>query len=155
MAALATNKRASFDYDILETYQAGLVLLGGEVKSVKKGDLSLQGAYITWRTNKGKSLPEPYLVNAYIAPYKPSGKFLNYTPERERKLLLNKAELKHLIGKKQTPGLTLIPLKIYTKLGFIKLELALAKGKKKFDKREDIKKKDIEKRLRTLTKKAR
>lgn len=143
------NKRAVFDYEILEKYEAGLVLLGHEVKSIKTGHLSLKGAFVTLKQNKNLELPELYLINAHIPIYQQAGKIKNHDPYRSRKLLLKKSEIKKLIGKKQEQGLTLVPLKVYTKNSFIKLEFGLGKGRKKFDKRELIKKRDIEKSIRT------
>jgi SsrA-binding protein len=151
MPILAKNKRANFDYHLLEKYEAGLVLFGQEVKSAKAGQANLSGSYIIWK--KEKKEPELYLIKAQISPYRLAGKLLDYNPQRDRKLLLTKKELNQLIGKTQTAGLTLIPVKMYTKRGLIKLELALAKGKKKYDKREDLKKKELDRQTRTLTKK--
>ncbi len=151
MKILALNKKASFDYQILETYETGIVLFGYEVKSLRNGQANLKGAYITFKENN-KNRPEAFLVNAYIPLYKPAGKREEYNPERPRKILLKKKELDRLVGKKQEKGLTVIPIKLYTKSSFIKLEIAVVKGKKAFDKREDSKKKDIEKHIRTLTK---
>ena len=155
MPVLAVNKRATFDYEVLEKAEAGLVLVGHEVKSVKSGHISLKGSYITLKQNKKNRLPEAYLVKAHISKYQKAGKLDSYDPERPRKLLLHKKEIEYLIGKKNEQGLTLIPLQIYTKHSFVKLEFAVCRGKTKSDKREDIKKKDIEKRLRTLTKRQR
>jgi len=152
MPVLAVNKRANFDYDIKETYEAGLVLLGHEVKSVKTGHVSLKGGYVTFKKHAGKNLPEAYLTNAHIPLYKHAGKISNYEPTRPRKLLLKKKEITYLIGKKDEQGLTLVPLKIYTKRSFVKLEFGVGKGRKKFDKREVIKKREFEKQARTLTK---
>ncbi len=151
MPTLAKNKRASFDYELIEKYEAGLMLLGHEVKSAKDGQINLSGSYVSWKKQKDKN--ELFLVKAQISPYKFAGKLEDYNPKRDRKLLLNKKEINYLLGKTQQAGLTLIPVKIYTKRGLIKLEFALAKGKKKFDKREDIKRKEIERQTRTLTKK--
>lgn len=150
MPTLAINKKANFDYELLEKYEAGLVLFGYEVKSVRAGQVSLKGSYISPRTKNGKT--ELYLLGCQIAPYKQAGALTDYNQHRERKLLLNKAEISRLIGKKQEEGLTLVPLKIYTNHSFLKLEFAVAKGKKKYDKREAIKKRDVERNLRSLTK---
>jgi SsrA-binding protein len=152
MAVLAFNKRANYDYEILEKYEAGLVLLGHEVKSVKTGHISLKGSFVTIKNIKGKKLPELYLVNAHIPLYKYAGTVKDYDPYRSRKLLLKKNEIKHLIGKKQEQGLTLVPIKIYTKREFVKLEFGIGRGKKKYDKREAIKKRDVDRKIRTLTK---
>ncbi|NLZ74572.1 SsrA-binding protein SmpB [Candidatus Falkowbacteria bacterium] len=150
MPQLAINKRAKFDYEIQEKYEAGLVLFGHEVKAARAGQISLKGSYISVRTKNGR--PELYLINCQISPYKNAGLMLHYDQYRERKLLLKKKEINYLLGKKLAEGLTLIPLKIYTNHSFLKLEFAVAKGKKKYDKRETIKKRDVERRLRTLTK---
>jgi len=152
MSVLAINKRANYDYDIREKYEAGLVLLGHEVKSVKTGHISLKGSFVAVKKVKGKNLPELLLVNAHIPPYKRAGAIKGYDPYRPRKLLLKKSELRRLIGKKQEQGLTLVPVKIYTKRSFIKLEVGIGRGKKKIDKREAIKKREIDRKIRILTK---
>jgi SsrA-binding protein len=143
---LAENKRAYYDYQILESYEAGLVLRGYEVKAIKTGHISLKGSYVVIKDN------EAYLINTFIPPYQPANTPDNYNPERSRKLLLNKAEIKSLIGKSKQKGLTLVPLRIYTKHGKIKLEFGVGKGKREIDKRELIKKREaereIEKKLR-------
>ena len=147
MTTLAYNKRANFDYQISDKYEAGLVLTGQEVKSVRAGQASLQGAYVTLHQN------DLYLINANVPAYKMAGPLPNYDPTRSRKLLLNKKEIHHLTVKLQQIGLTLIPLSLYTKHKKIKLELALAKGKKKFDKRRTIKereeKRNVQRALKT------
>lgn len=150
MSILAINKKAKFNYELLDTYEAGLVLYGHEVKAARAKQISLKGSYVSIRSNNAKT--ELYLINCQISPYKLAGKLPDYNPLRERKLLLNRLEINHLIGKKSEQGLTLIPLKIYTKHSFIKLEFAIARGKKKYDKREAIKKRDIDRKLRTLIK---
>ncbi len=146
MPILAINKRASFDYKILEKYEAGLVLTGPEVKSIKTGHISLKESFVTLKKN------ELYLTNAYIAPYKFSGKINNYEPTQPRKLLLKKNEIKTLIGKVKTKGLTLVPLRVYTKKRLIKLEFAVAQGKKEYDKRENIKKKESQRKKNRILK---
>jgi SsrA-binding protein len=152
MPALAQNKKAIFDYEILDKYEAGLVLHGHEVKAVKAGQASLKGSFISVRSKSKQA--ELYLINCQISPYKQAGHLPAYNQRRERKLLLKRQEIAHLLGKKQVEGLTLIPLKIYTKHSFLKLEFAIARGKKKYDKRETIKKREVDRRLRSLTKKA-
>jgi SsrA-binding protein len=152
MPTLAYNKRVNLDYNITEKFDAGLVLFGHEVKSVKTGHISLKGSYVTIKKTK-KQLPELYLINAHISLYKKASAIKNYDPTRPRKLLLHKNEIKHLIGKKQEQGLTLVPVKIYTKHSLIKLEFGIGKGKKKVDKREMIKKRELDRKIRTLTKK--
>jgi len=151
MPTLAYNKRAKFDYEILDIYEAGLVLHGYEVKSIKTGHISLKGAYVALKQTS-KNLPELYLINTFVPLYKKASSIENYNPERSRKLLLKKNEIKHLIGKNQEQGLTLVPIKIYTKRSLIKLEFGIGKGKKKIDKRESIKKREMDRKIRTLAK---
>jgi len=143
MRIFAENKKAYFDYNILEKFEAGMVLTGQEVKSIKSGRINLAGSYVVL---KGE---EPYLLGAKIPAYQPKNAPADYNPERSRKLLLNKTEIKHLIGKVKERGLTLMPLKVYTKNAKIKLEFGVAKGRKKVDKRELIKKREIEREIRT------
>ena len=154
MTVLAFNKRANFDYEILEKYEAGLMLLGYEVKSVKTGHINLKGSFVTIKNVKGKVLPEFYLINAHIPLYKYAGTIKDYDPYRSRKLLLKKSEIKRLIGKKKERGLTLVPIKIYTKHSFVKLEFGLGRGKRKVDKREAIKKREVDRKIRTLIKRS-
>ncbi len=153
MPTLAVNKKANFDYEISDKFEAGLVLLGHEVKSIKTKHISLKGAFVTIKqsTTKGK-LPELFLINAHIPLYKKASTVENHDPERSRKLLLHKKQIEKLIGKKKEQGLTLVPIKVYTKRGLIKLEFGIGRGKKKYDKREDLKKKDVDRKIRTLTK---
>lgn len=151
MPTLAYNKRANFDYIITDKYEAGVVLFGHEVKSVKTGHINLKGSYVTLKQTKN-ALPEIYLINAHIPKYEKASTVEDYDPYRSRKLLLKKSEIKKLIGKKQAEGLTLVPIKIYTKQNLLKLEFGLGKGKKKVDKRETIKKRDTDRKIRTLTK---
>lgn len=140
--ALAENKKAYFDYNILETYEAGIVLFGHEVKSIRKGKINLAGTHVIVRDN------EVWLINADIPPYQPQNTPLDYDPKRSRRLLLNKAEISSLIGKTQEKGLTLLPLKVYIKRRKIKVEIGLAKSKKKGDKREALKKKEDKREMR-------
>lgn len=137
MKALATNKRARLDYQVLDTLEAGLVLIGTEVKSIKAGNMSLRSSFVTIHGN------EAYLINATVPPWQVKNAPADYDPTRSRKLLLKKSELKQLIGSKQSKGLTIIPLRVYTKGPRIKLELALARGKHKRDKRQAKKERDI------------
>ena len=146
MPTLAINKRARYDYEITDTYEAGIVLYGYEVKSIKTGQISLKGAFVTIKQG------ELFLTNSHVPLYKKASTITDYDPDRPRKLLVKSAEIKRLIGKKQEQGLTFVPLKLYTKRSLIKLKFALAKGKKKHDKREAIKKRDIDKKIRSLTK---
>ena len=146
MPTLAINKRARYDYEILDTFEAGLVLYGYEVKSIKTGQISLKGAFVTIKQG------ELFLTNSHVPLYKKASTITDYDPDRPLKLLVKSAEIKRLLGKKQEQGLTFVPLKLYTKRSMIKLKFALARGKKKHDKREAIKKQDIDKKIRTLTK---
>lgn len=147
MPTLAKNKRAFFDYEILETYEAGLMLTGGEVKSARSGSISLRGAFVTLRgqTRLQRELPELFLTNATISAYQNQDK--THEPQRPRKLLLRKKEIASLVGKRQARGLTLVPLSVYTKGRHIKLEFGLGKGKKKLDKRETIKKRETDREI--------
>lgn len=142
MRILAENRKAYFNYQILEKFEAGLSLLGQEVKSIKTRGVNLAGNYIVPKNE------EFFWVGANIPPYQPKNAPLDYEPERSRKLLLRRSEIKYLIGKSKQKGLTLIPLRLYTKNGKIKLEFALAKGRKKFDKRELIRKREIEREMK-------
>jgi len=138
MTVLTVNQKARFDYEILETYEAGIALFGFEVKSVQNGGANLAGSFVTIRGG------EAWLLNAAIAPYQSRNTPAGYDPVRSRRLLLHKSELNELIGKTAQKGLTLVPLRVYTKGPRIKLEFALARRRKKYDKREMIKKRDIE-----------
>lgn len=145
MRALAENRRARFDYDILETIEAGMVLTGQEVKSVKLGRMSLTGSFGTVHENA------VWLTGASIPPYQPKNAPPNYDPERSRKLLLHRDEIAKLIGKMRERGLTLVPLKVYSSHGRIKVELGIARGKKQHDKRETIRRREAERDIdRTL-----
>lgn len=134
---VSTNKKARFEYFILETYEAGLVLKGTEIKSVRKGQISLQEAYV--RTNGS----EIWLIGAHIAPYEHASSN-QHDPKRDRKLLMHKKEIRKLWDEVRIKGMTIVPIRVYLKAGKAKLEIGLAKGKKQFDKREAIKEKDIE-----------
>ena len=135
------NKKAYFDYEVVEKYEAGLILSGQEVKSIRTGHMHLSGSYVMIKNT------EPTLVGAKIPAYQPGNAPANYNPEQPRKLLLNKKEIDYLAGKINERGFSLIPLKVFDKNGRIKLEFALAKGKKKFDKKEKIKKRDVEREI--------
>jgi len=139
---IATNKRAFFDYQILETYEAGIELKGYEVKSIKTGRINLAGSYAVLKNN------QVWLINADVPPYQPKNTPSDYDPKRSRRLLLRKTEIKGLIGQIQEKGLTLVPLKVYTKNRKIKIEIGLAKSRKKVDKRELIKKRESEKEIK-------
>lgn len=143
MKSLAFNKRAKFDYDIKDTFDAGLVLDGGEVKAVKEGNTSLAGSYVKI------SATDAVLTGAHIGPYKYAVQD-NYDPTHDRKLLLKKAELEQLIGKEK--GLTVVPLEIFvTNRGLVKVKIGIGRGRKKEDKREYIKTRDSERDARNST----
>lgn len=142
MKTIIENKKALFNYQILEKFKAGLVLSGQEVKSIKAGRINLRGSFVVL---KGE---EVFLIGTNVPPYQPKNVAKDYNPQRSRKLLLKKSEIKQLIGKSKQKGLTMIPLRVYTLRGKIKLEFGIAKGKKKFDKREKIKKREIEREIR-------
>lgn len=136
------NRRASFDYSFIEKYIAGIVLLGTEIKAIREGKAALVDSYCYFRNG------ELFVKNMNISEYT-EGNLYNHEPTRERKLLLNKQELAKLQKKLMDKGLTLIPIRLFTSdSGYAKLEIALAKGKKMFDKREDIKAKDIDRDLK-------
>jgi SsrA-binding protein len=142
MANYAENRKARFNYDFLEKYEAGIELLGVEVKSVRAGQMSLEGAFVIVRGG------EVFLVNANIPPFQPANTPPDYDPLRNRKLLLTKKEIAELAGSEKNKSLTIVPISVYNKNRKIKLEIALVKGKKKFDKRETIKKRDTDREIR-------
>lgn len=147
MKVVATNKNAHHNYEILETMEAGLSLTGSEVKSIREGRISLKESYADFQGN------ELFLIDCNISPYLAANVF-NHEPTRPRKLLLHRRELKRLAGKVQERGLTLIPTRVYLNdRGLVKIELALARGKKTFEKRETIKKRDVEREIRSELKK--
>lgn len=146
MPHIAKNERAIHDYQILERFEAGIVLSGAEVKAVRLGMVTLKGSFAHFRDS------ELYLDHMHISPYPPAGSRMPYDPRQPRKLLLKKKEIQRLIGKLQEKGLTVIPLGIYTKATRIKVELGLGRGKKQYEKREIIKKRDIEKQIRATLK---
>ncbi len=141
MQVYSENKKATFEYEILEKYEAGLVLQGQEVKSIKTGHINLAGSYVVIRGT------EPFLIGAKVPPYQPKNAPVDYNPEQERKLLLNKKEIDYLMGRVAERGFSLIPLKVYEQSGRIKLEFGLAKGKKKFNKKEAIKTRDLDRQI--------
>ena len=152
MPTYAINKRTNFDYEISEKYEAGIVLAGYEVKSIKTGHISLKEAFVTLKQKRGRGLPDAYLTNCHIPLYKHAGKMPDYEPTKPKKLLLKKAEIKQLIGKTKEKGLTLVPIKVYNKGSLIKLEFGIGRGKKKIDKRESIKKRETERKLQRMKK---
>ena len=133
---ITVNRKARHEYYIIQTYEAGIVLVGTEVKALRQGKANLVDSYAA--LNDG----EVWLYGAHISVYE-QGNINNHEPTRTRKLLLNKSEIKKLIGKVKEKGLTLIPLRLYFRNGKVKVELALAKGKKVYDKRESIAKRDM------------
>lgn len=138
---IAENRRAYFDYEILETYEAGIELLGFEVKSAKKGRLQLTGSFAIIRNDQA------FLLHATITPLQPKNVPPGHDPERTRRLLLHRAEIKELIGKSMRQGLTIVPLKVYSKKNRIKILLGIGRHKKKTDKRETLKKRDTEREI--------
>ncbi len=145
MANLATNKKASFHYEIMERFEAGIELLGLEVAAIKKNQISLDGSHVTVRGG------EAYLVSAKVTPLQPKNIPAGFDPDRNRKLLLTKKELAELAKIEGQKGLTLVPISMYNKGRKIKVEIAVARGKKQFDKRESLKKRDSEREMqRTL-----
>lgn len=148
MKIIQDNKEANFNYQFLETFEAGLVLTGPEVKSAKAGQISLKGSYVSIGPEG-----EAWLVNCHISAYQPArGQQADYDPERRRKLLLHKKEIDSLIGKSRQKGLTIVPTSVYTKKGLIKLGLALARGKSQRDKRETIKKREVQREIKNAYK---
>ena len=130
---ITDNRQARYLYEILETFEAGIQLTGTEVKSIRAGKVNLQDGYALLRDG------EILLINAHISPYNASGQYFNHEPRRTRKLLLHRQEIRKLIGKVEQQGLTLVPLKMYLKRGWVKVSIALGKGKKLHDKRESLK----------------
>jgi SsrA-binding protein len=146
MAVYTTNKKANMDYELLDRFEAGVELFGLEVKSVRKKQMKLEGARVLVRGG------EAYLLNAAIPPYQPSNTPKDYDPERPRRLLFNKKELLDLTSKESQKGLTIIPVFVYNKGRNIKIEVAIARKKKKTDKREDLKKRDAKRSIERVMK---
>jgi len=142
---LAQNKKARHDYTILETYEAGIVLTGTEIKSVRNGRINLKDGFARVRNG------EVWLENVHISPYEQGNQF-NVDPLRNRKLLLRKKEIGKLLGATQGSGITLVPLRVYLKHGFAKLLLGVAKGKHTYDKRETLKRRDQDRELQRVMK---
>lgn len=134
---VATNRKAGFEYFLLERYEAGISLHGTEIKSVRNGQMSLQDAYIQLDAHNA------FLINAHIAPYNPASRN-NHDPLRPRRLLLHKKEIRELYNQVRQKGVTVIPVKVYLKEGLAKVEIAVARGKKNYDKRESIARRDQE-----------
>lgn len=141
MSAYAENRKAKFDYEFLERFTAGLKLSGPEVKSIRAGKISLAGSYVSIRGG------EAFLLGAEIQPYQPKNQPADYDGTRAKKLLLATDEIQRLAKAEATKGLTIVPISVYNKGRFLKLDIAIARGKKEFDKREAIKKRDVERDL--------
>jgi SsrA-binding protein len=139
--SLATNKKARHDYDILETFEAGLVLTGAETKAMKAGSVNLKGAFVTLRNNAA------YVTNMHISRYTNAGGNDAPDPTRSRKLLLHKKEIAYLRAKREADRLTIVPLSAFISHNRVKLEIALARGKRKYEKRETIKKRDLDRAI--------
>ena len=143
---VSDNRQARYLYEILETYEAGIELKGTEVKSIRQGKVNLRDGYALIRNE------EVWLHNVHISPHETTNQVFNHDPRRTRKLLLHRQEIRKLIGKVEQKGLTLVPLKMYLKRGKVKVNIALGKGKKLHDKREDLKRKqtkrDVERALK-------
>ncbi|MDY7005962.1 MULTISPECIES: SsrA-binding protein SmpB [unclassified Okeania] len=143
---ISDNRQARFNYHIIETYEAGVALQGTEVKSIREGKVNLRDGYALIRNN------EAWLLNVHISPYQKAGEFFNHEPRRSRRLLLHKQEIRKLIGKVEQQGLTLVPLRMYFKRGWVKVDIALAQGKKLYDKRETIKQRDDKRTMQRVMK---
>lgn len=142
MANYAENRKARFNYEILEKYEAGIELFGIEVKSIRNGQMSLESAFVIIRGG------EAFLINANISPYQPNNVSKDYDPIRNKKLLMTKKEIVALTGSEKNKSLTIVPISVYNKGKKIKVEIALVKGKKKLDKRENIKKRETDREIR-------
>lgn len=138
---VSDNRQARYLYEILETYEAGIALAGTEVKSIRAGKVNLRDGYAFIRNG------EAWLSNVHISPYQAGGEYFNHEPRRVRKLLLHRREINKLIGQVEQQGLTLVPLKMYFKRGRVKVSIGLAKGKKLYDKRETIKRRQDEREI--------
>lgn len=141
MATYIDNRKAHFNYTVEETFEAGIELTGFEVKSIKKGQGSIASAFCVVRGG------EAYIVNLHIPPYQPNNTDPGYDPDMTRRLLLSKKEIKRLADKDSTKGLTLIPISLYSKGRYIKVSIAIARGKKVYDKRETIKKRESDREI--------
>jgi SsrA-binding protein len=134
---VANNRKASFEYFLLEKFEAGLVLQGSEIKSIRAGQMSIQEAYVDIPNGQ-----EAWLVEAHIAPYEQAGKYFNHEPKRRRRLLLHKKQIREMWNDIRIKGMTVVPTRVYLKDGRAKIEIAIAKGKKAYDKRATIAKRD-------------
>ena len=138
---VATNRKAHFEYFLLEHFEAGIALQGSEIKSVRAGQMSLQEAYVSIEMH------EAWLMNAHIAPYDPASRY-NHDPLRPRRLLLHRSEIREVWNAVRQKGVTIVPVKVYLKDGRAKLDIAIAKGKKLYDKRQEIAKRDAEREMK-------
>jgi SsrA-binding protein len=138
--AVATNRKARHEYDILETIEAGMSLQGSEIKSVRSGQINLKEGYVLIERNQA------WLINVHISPYDPASR-MNHDPLRKKRLLLHKKEIRKLQESQQLKGLSVVPLRVYLKGGFAKIELGVGRGLKKYDKRQKIAKKDAEREM--------
>lgn len=134
---IATNRKAGFEYTLIEKFEAGIELKGSEIKSIRAGQVSIQEAYVDVQNGQ-----QAWLVEAHIAPYEQSGKFFNHEPRRKRRLLLHKKQIRELWNNVRIKGMTIVPTRVYLKDGRAKVEIAIAKGKKAYDKRATIAKRD-------------
>lgn len=142
MPDLAQNRRASYDYEFLDTFEGGLKLTGPEVKSTKLGRMQLAGSFLQVRGG------ELWLKNSKIAAYAPAGDASKYVVDRDRKVLVHKKEINRFIGKTQADGLTLVPISVYVAHGLVKLKFALGRGKKQYEKRDKIKRREVAREIR-------
>ncbi len=143
---VSDNRQARFQYEILETYEAGIQLFGTEVKSIRAGKVNLKDGFALIRNG------EALLLNVHISPHHTTSQVFNHDPRRTRKLLLHRDEIRRLTGKIEQQGLTLVPLKIYLKRGWVKVDIALARGKKLHDKREDVRKRQDQREMQRALK---
>jgi SsrA-binding protein len=134
---IATNRKASFEYFLMEKFEAGIALQGSEIKSIRAGQVSIQEAYVDLPDGQ-----EAWLVESHIAPYEQAGQYFNHEPKRRRRLLLHKKQIRELWNNVRMKGMTVVPIRVYLKDGRAKIEIALAKGKKAYDKRATIAKRD-------------
>lgn len=137
---IAQNRKARHDYAVLDTIEAGMVLKGTEIKAIRAGRINLKDGFARVRNG------EVYLHNVHISPYEQGNQF-NHDPLRTRKLLMQRRQIDRLIGETKTPGITLVPLKVYIKNGYAKVLIGIAKGKRQYDKREDLKRKDMQREI--------
>jgi SsrA-binding protein len=143
--AVATNRKARHDYDILETIEAGISLQGSEIKSVRSGQINIKEGYVLIENTQA------WLVNVHISPYDPASR-MNHDPLRKKRLLLHKKEIRKLQESQQLKGLAVVPLKVYLKGGFAKIELGVGRGLKQYDKRQKIAKRDAEREIQKILK---